>query len=96
MASVKQELLGRYLDHLRGEDRLLGDDLRTEPAPDVEGQQEARRILNKAFQEKSIGRPDLKRAIALYAGKHATDKERAAAGSKMLDFLNKKEIKLTY
>ena len=92
MASVKQELLGRYLDHLRGEDRLLGDDLRTEPAPDVEGQQEARRILNKAFQEKSIGRPDLKRAIALYAGKHATDKERAAAGSKMLDFLNKRQV----
>jgi len=96
MASVKQELLGRYLDHLRGEDRLLGDDLRTEPAPDVEGQQEARRILNKAFQEKSISRPELKRAMELYAGKQAADKERVAAGSKMIDFLNKKKIKLTY
>ena len=47
MASVKQELLGRYLDKLRGEDRLLGDDLQTEPTPNLEGRQEARKILNK-------------------------------------------------
>jgi hypothetical protein len=95
MASAKQELLGRYLDHLRGEDRLLGNDLRSEPSPNPDGRQEARRILDKAAQDKKLSRTDLKRAINLYAGRQATDKERAAVGSKMLDFLTKKEIKLT-
>jgi hypothetical protein len=102
MASAKQEILGQYLDRLRGEDRLLGDDLRqsrpraTETDPDGEGLQEARRILNKALQDKSISRPDLKRAMALYAGKQATEDERDAADRRVIDFLNKKKIRLTY
>jgi hypothetical protein len=85
MASQKQEALGRYLDHLRGLDN----------PPEIQGRQAARTILDNAAQTKSISRTDLKKAIQLYAGQQATKAERAAVGSKMLDFINKKQVKLT-
>jgi len=68
---------------------LLGDD------NELTGCQEARKILDAAAQSKSIARADLKRAIWLHAGKQSTEVERAAVGSKMLDFLNKRQIKFS-
>lgn len=70
---------------------LLGDD---EP-PELQGRREARKILDAAAQSKSISRADLKKAIWLHTGRQATDAERAAAGSKMLDFLGKRQIKFS-
>jgi hypothetical protein len=84
MASQKQELLGRYLD------RLQGDDV----PPEIQGRQAARQILDRAANTKAISRTDLKKAIQLYAGQQATETERVAVGSKMLDFLNKRQVKL--
>jgi hypothetical protein len=69
---------------------LLGDDVPAE----LQGRREARKILDDASQAKSISRADLKRAIWLHAGAQSTEAERAAVGSKMLDFLRKQQIKL--
>jgi hypothetical protein len=85
MASRKQELLGRYLDSLRGEDDSLN----------LQDRHKAREILDKAANEKVISRADLKQAIRLYAGEQSTPNERAAVGSKMLAFIAKKQVKLT-
>jgi hypothetical protein len=70
---------------------LLGDD----DVSQLQSRREARKILDDAFPAKSISRADLKRAIWLHAGKQSTEAERAAVGSKMLDFLNKRQIKLS-
>jgi len=56
--------------------------------------QAARKILDVAADAKSISRSDLKKAIWLYAGKQSTEKERLVVGGKILDFLNKKQVKL--
>jgi hypothetical protein len=56
--------------------------------------QEARKILDAAVAAKSISRDDLKKAVWLYAGKQSTEKERAAVGSKMIAFLNKRQVTL--
>jgi len=70
---------------------LLGDDT----PPELQGRREARKILDDAAQAKSIARADLKRAIWLHAGKQSTEAERATVGGKMLEFLNKKQVKLS-
>jgi hypothetical protein len=88
MASAKQELLGQYLDHLRGQSDC-GD-----IAPDIQGRQDARKILDTAAQAKTISQADFKKAIGLYAGQQATASERVAVGSKILSFLDKRQIKL--
>jgi hypothetical protein len=56
--------------------------------------QQARQILKSASAGKSISRADLKKAIWLYAGKQSTEKERTLVGSKMLQFLNQRQVKL--
>lgn len=86
MASRTQEVLGQYLDRLRGEN----DDL-----SNLQGRQAARAILDSAANSKSISRADLKKAIRLYAGQQSTPSEQAAVGSKVLDFISKKQVKLT-
>jgi hypothetical protein len=63
--------------------------------PELQGRRDARKILDEASQAKSISRADLRRAIWLHAGKQSTEAERAAVGGKMLDFLNKRQVKLS-
>ena len=64
-----------------------------EEAPEnQEGRAEARKILDAAASVKKIARVDLKHAVALYAGPRATDKERAAVASKVMEFLSKRQI----
>jgi len=58
------------------------------------GREQARKILDAAAAAKKIARSDLKRAVALYAGPQATDKERAAVTSKVMEFLSKRQIAL--
>jgi len=95
MASRKQEQLSALIDGLRGA-RVRGEDLRPEDLPpDVRGRQAARQILDAAAGSKTISKDDLKRAISLYAGAQATKEEKVAVGSKVLDFLKKKQIKLS-
>ena len=90
MASRKQEQLSALIDGLRG-GCVRGDDL----SPDIQGRQAARQILDAAAGSKTINKNDLKRAIFLYAGAQATKEEKVAVGSKVLDFLKKKQIKLS-
>ena len=71
--------------------QMSGDDA----PPELQGRREARKILDNAVDAKSIGRTDLKRAIWLHAGSQSTEAERAAVGGKMLDFLNKRQVKLS-
>lgn len=58
-------------------------------------EQAARRMLEDAADSKLISRGNLKKAIFLFAGQNATDKERVAVGSKVLAFLNKKNVQIT-
>ncbi len=62
-----------------------------------EDKQKARTLLDAAANAnpKKISRGDLKKAILLYAGPDATDKEKAAVGSKMLTFLQKRKIEVS-
>ena len=90
MASRKQEQLSALIDGLRS-GRVRGDDL----SPDIQGRQAARQILDAAAGSKTISKDDLKKAISLYAGAQATKEEKVAVGSKVLDFLKKKQIKLS-
>ena len=62
---------------------------------DLEGQAAARKMLEDAADAKTISRASLKKAILLYAGQNATDKEKAAIGSKVLTFLSKKQVQIT-
>ena len=71
-----------HLAYVRGEDM------------DQQGRQSAKKILQQSVDAKSIKKSDLKRAIELYAGASATTREKTAVGSKMLDFLTKKQIKI--
>lgn len=61
----------------------------------MRGRRAARQILDAAAGSKTISKDDLKRAISLYAGAQATKEEKVAVGSKVLDFLKKKQIKLS-
>ena len=72
----------------------LGDD---GSADNQAGREQARKILDAAATStpKKIARADLKRAVALYAGPRATDKEKAAVSGKVLEFLNKRQIAIT-
>ena len=56
------------------------------------GREQARQILDAATAAKKIARADLRQAIALYAGPQATDKEKVAVASKVLEFLSKKQV----
>lgn len=58
------------------------------------GREQARQILDAAAaaNPKKIARTDLRRAVALYAGPQATDKERTAVASKVMEFLSKRQI----
>ncbi len=71
-----------HLAYVRGEDM------------DQQGRQSAKKILQQSVNAKSIKKSDLKRAIELYAGASATTREKTEVGSKMLDFLTKKQIKI--
>ena len=71
--------------------QMSGDDVPSE----LQERREARRILDDAAQAKSIARADLKRAIWLHAGSQSTEAERAAVGGKMLEFLSKRQVKLS-
>jgi hypothetical protein len=81
--ACEKEALKRRLSSSSGE----GD------APENQsGREQARQILDAATAAKKIARADLKRAVALYAGPQATDKEKAAVASKVMEFLSKKQI----
>lgn len=58
------------------------------------GRQQARQILDAAAaaNPKKIAKTDLQRAVALYAGPQATNRERAAVASKVMEFLSKRQI----
>jgi hypothetical protein len=71
----------------KGHSKTSGEDL-TE-------QQIARKMLEDAAEAKSISRASLKKAILLYAGQNASDKEKASVGSKVLTFLSKKQVEIT-
>lgn len=58
-------------------------------------EQAARKMLEDAADAKSISRTNLKKAILMFAGQNATDKEKAAVGSKVLSFLSKKNVQIT-
>jgi hypothetical protein len=76
-------------------DKVPGEVVAGEDADGPSGQQAARRILEDAADSKKISRSDLKKAILLYTGKEASDRERVAVGSKVLTFLQKKNIQIT-
>jgi hypothetical protein len=69
----------------------LGDD---GSAENQAGREQARKILDAAAaaDPRKIARADLRRAVSLYAGPQATDREKAAVASKVLEFLNKRQI----
>ena len=66
-----------------------------ENSSDIQERRAARQILDDATAAKTISKNDLKKAISLYAGAQATKEEKIAVGSKVLDFLKKKQIKLS-
>jgi hypothetical protein len=79
----------RQLEALRkSNSKTSGDDL-------VSSRQTARKLLEDAADSKTISRTDLKRAIMLYAGNEATVDEKTAVGSKILAFLQKKNVRIT-
>jgi hypothetical protein len=55
----------------------------------------AKKMLEDAADAKTIRRSDVKKAITLYAGDQATDKEKTDIGSKILTFLQKKNVQIT-
>lgn len=61
----------------------------------IANRQVARKMLEDAADAKTIKRADVKKAIALYAGSSATDKEKTDIGSKILTFLQKKNVQIT-
>lgn len=67
----------------------------TTSGDDLTPEQTARKMLEDAADAKSISRGNLKKAITLFAGPNATDKERVAVGSKVLTFLSKKNVQIT-
>jgi hypothetical protein len=75
-------------------DKAIDNALSSGEDADASDRQKAKQILQKATDSKSIKREDLRQAIALYAGTGSTVKERTAVGSKMIEFCNKKKIKL--
>ena len=56
--------------------------------------QPLRELLAASVEQKRITRQDFGRAVRMYAGPEATDKERAAVGSKLLAFLQKKKVEI--
>ena len=78
----------KRLEAMRQRSRTSGDEGLT-------GQQAARKILEDAADAKVISRNDLKKAISLYTGPTASDREKIEIGSKVLAFLKKKNVQIT-
>jgi hypothetical protein len=68
--------------------------VRGEADTDATSRQTAKKILEQSADSKTIKKSDLRRAIELYAGNNATTQEKTAVGSKMLEYLTKKKIKI--
>ena len=79
---------------MRGETRQKATGQCSGDDADSSNRQKAKKILQAAADAKTIKRADLRQAIFLYAGADSTVKERTAVGSKMIEFCNKKKIKL--